>query len=351
LLLNKTFDLRSPFRKIIILTLVAFGILIINRYVRCFLGEVNYFEGFKLSKKNALQMAIPELEKAKGFQRLEVNNNYELANCYARTGQRDKAIAAYKEALRANAGYDEIYFNMATVLLQFGKVEDAIEEYSRTLHINPLSLEAYTALGSIFLQTPDLYAAGGVKLFEQCLFLFPKNKDVWNNLGFLYTKSGRDQDALNAYNKALEIDPDFELAKKNIKITLLRLGRTDNKLETTEKLFQSIEKNVVSKNWQAALDSCERLVAMSPRSFKGRLYLANIYFTIGRLDEAINQYHEALKLEPGNPSAIGNLALAYFENKQYDLARNEFARVLQIDPENQIAKEKVAELNTMLNRR
>jgi tetratricopeptide (TPR) repeat protein len=71
---------------------------------------VAYLQIQSASKTTSVQSAIPLLEAAHSFQRLEVNNNYELANCYARTSQRDKALYAYKEALRANAGYDEILF-------------------------------------------------------------------------------------------------------------------------------------------------------------------------------------------------------------------------------------------------
>jgi tetratricopeptide (TPR) repeat protein len=345
----KEVKLNSFTRKAAAWFLILLGALLVMRYSRNFLGEIHYFNGFKASKRNDLPRAIPELERAHELQRFEVNNNYELANSYARSGSRDKAIPMYKEALRANAGYDEIYFNMATVLMQGGQVGPAVDEYNRSLYINPLSLEAYAALGSVFLQSPERYGKAGIELFTQCLYFYPSNKDVWNNLGFLYTKTNRNEEALTAYRKALEIAPDFELAQKNYRVALARLGKTDDTFARMDALYRQVEGSVAAKNWSAALTASESLVKMAPRSFKARLYLANIYFTVGRVPEAIVQYGEALKFEPNNLSALGNLGLALFQTRQYAAAAEQFQRILQLDPNNAFARQRLEQINAFLS--
>ena len=170
---DMSISLKSILSRVIVFIIIISGCIVIIRYTKNFLGEMHYFNGFKL-KQSSLQEAIVELETAHRFQRFEVNNNYELANAYARTNDRDKAIETYKEALRANAGYDEIYFNLATILSQNGKIKDAAPEYTRSLYLNPTSLESYAALGSIFLQTPDFYSKAGCLLFKQAVFFFPE---------------------------------------------------------------------------------------------------------------------------------------------------------------------------------
>lgn len=342
---DKTIELKSFRTKIAVLFILVLSGMLAVRYARNFLGEIHYFKGFKLSKNNDVRGAISELERAHAYQRLEVNNNYELANCYARSGLRDKAIWAYKESLRANSGYDEIYFNMATVLSQKGEIEQAIDEYTRSIYINPVSFETYMALGSIFLQNPEKYAVYGRSLFKQCIYFYPNNKDLWNNLGFLYTRSGQNDEALPAYKKALEIAPDFELANKNLRYTLLKLGRTDETFEQTQKLFRIVEESISAKNWAKALANCERLVKLVPKSFNARLYLANIYFTVGRVGDAIGEYIKAQEIDPNNPSLAANLGLAYFETKQLELAKNQFQKLLQVDPKNELAKQKIDEIN------
>jgi len=345
---ERVVETRSSLSKIVVWVFIILGCFAIVRYSRCFLGEVHYFAGFKLSKKNMVQAAIPELEQAHNYQRLEVNNNYELANCYARSGDREKAILFYKESLRANAGYDEIYFNMATVLAQLGRINDAMAEYTRSLYINPLSIEAYNALGSIFLQNQELYQKAALKLFAQCVLVFPDNKDVQNKIGYIYTKIGQNSEAVKAYKKALEIDPDFEIAKKNLRVSLSREGESDKKMDESDALMKAVENNVASRNWPAALTNCKHLVEIVPRSFKARLYMANIYFTVGHLEEAVNEYKQALSINPANPSATANLGLAYFEKKEYGLAKDMLEQALKTDPNNQLLRQKYDQTNKIL---
>ena len=125
---------------------------------------------FKFSKKNQVQAAIPELEDAHAYQRLEVNNNYELANCYARSGNRDKALWGYKESLRANAGYDEIYFNMGVVQKRLDKTAAALDSFKVSAFINPLSLPSFNAIAEIYVKDAGRYAGEGVELFTQAIW-------------------------------------------------------------------------------------------------------------------------------------------------------------------------------------
>lgn len=341
---KKEIRINTIYKKAILYFLIAFGILIIAKYTMNFMGEVKYFSGFKHSKRNDVQKAIPELEAAHKYQRFEVNANYELANSYARAGDKEKAIWGYKEALRANAGYDEIYFNMATVLLQQGRVNEAIPEYSKSILINPSSFESYAALGSIFLNEPEKYGEAGVELFKQCVIFFPNNKDIWNNLGFLYTKIKNNEKAYESYKKAILIDPDFELAKRNIYVILKKLGRKDKELIKIDELFRKTEDNINKGKWREALVLAKELVKIVPRSAKARFYLANIHFTIGDIKNAIVEYQECIKLNGEYLAARVNLGLAYVETQKFILARKEFELVLSKDPNNQIAKETLEKL-------
>ncbi len=183
-------------------------------------GEINFFNGFKLSKAGVdLVSASHALERAYEWHHLEVNNNYELGNVYARLGDKDKALWMYQRALDANAGYDEIYFNRATMLMQMGRMEEAISNYRTCLAINPLSQQAYNALAGLYFKDLTHHAADIEALYLRGVQLFPQDKDMWNNLGYLYTERQDWSRAAAAYQKALEIDPQFDLAR-NLAVVL-----------------------------------------------------------------------------------------------------------------------------------
>lgn len=187
-------------------------------------GETNFFKGFKLSKGGVdLMSAARYLERAYAWHPLEVNNNYELGNVYARLGNRDRALFMYQRALDANAGYDEIYFNRATLLMQSGRFDEAVHYYELCLAINPLSQTAYNALGGLYFKDLPRYSAAAEKLYLQGARVFSQDKDMWNNLGYYYTQVGNWVKAKEGYEKALALDPTFELAAKNRAVVEARI--------------------------------------------------------------------------------------------------------------------------------
>lgn len=227
---EKKFARHNAVSRTVSVVLLAMSVLLVKMYITIFFAEKNYFTGFKLAKRPStpIEQAVTYLERAHKLRRFEVNNNYELANGYARMSaqfkyagvpvQADeyqkKAIWAYKEAIAANPGYDEIYFNMATIHAQRKEFDIAEENYKRAVFINPFSLDAIMGLGNIYLFSEKYEPARN--LYRRATIINPSNKDIWNNLGYVNMKLNRIADAKECYKNALKIDPDFELAKRNL---------------------------------------------------------------------------------------------------------------------------------------
>jgi len=338
---KKTYEitLNSTIKTVFACLIILFLYLSL-RIFNQFMGEINYFNGFKLSKRNEIAAAIPYLEQShKLFS--EVNSEYELANCYARTGDQNKSLKQYYTALAANFGYDEIYFNLGTVYAQKNDIPNSIKSFSETLSINTLSQEAYMALGNIFLNNLDKYQADGILLLKQATMAYPQNKDLWNNMGYIYTKTKDFENAVTAYRTAVMIDPEFQLARHNLLISLNKLGRKNDPILEYESLIQAVESKIMNKQWKEALPLCKKAVSLVPTSYKARFYLGNIYFTLGDIDTAITEYSGTLKQYPTQIPILLNLGLAYEQKGQIDLAKQQFESVLQIDPNNQPAKQQL----------
>ena len=89
-----------------------------------------------------------------------------------------------------------------------------MKNYKRAVFINPFSLDAIMGLGNIYLFSEKYEPARN--LYRRATFINSSNKDIWNNLGYVNMKLNRIDDAKECYRKALAIDPNFELAKRNI---------------------------------------------------------------------------------------------------------------------------------------
>lgn len=315
-------------------------VLLMLRAGALWAGEVHFFKGFKLSKAGQnLEAARIELEKAYAWHHLEVNNTYELANVYARMGNREKAIEFYGKALEANAGYDEIYFNRATVLMRAGQVDEAIKNYRLSLSINPASHDSYAALAGLLMKDIARHSAAAEACYKQAVKMFPLDKDFWNNLGYLYTQQSQWEEAYNAYRKAIEADPEFDLARRNIQIVARHLPQHANDVVLRiDREWADMERLGVAHQYDEAIRRGRVLEAGFPRSLRTRLLIGNFLFQANRLEEAAAEYELAIQLHGNAASLWQNLGVVRTRLNQPEKARAAFERALQLDPQNTMVR-------------
>jgi tetratricopeptide (TPR) repeat protein/O-antigen ligase len=308
-------------------------------------GEVHFFKGFKLSKGNAnLNGARAELEKAYGWHHLEVNNNYELGNVYARLGDPARALAMYQRATEANAGYDEIYFNRGTVLMQAGQIEPAIDFYKKTLAINPVSHDAYNALAGLYLKDLARYGDAAETLYRQAVQAFPGDKDMWNNLGYLLTQRKKFEDAYQAYRHALVIDPEFDLAWRNLRtVAKDTQGHAEDPILNLDRIYADLDRLIAAREWPEAQKRLAPVVAALPNSFRARFYEGNIAFGLGDYAAAAAAYEFAVKRRPDSSTSWQNLAVSYEKLGKLQEAQAAYRKTLELDPNSALARQRVGQ--------
>lgn len=181
-------SLRRPALAAAVLVLLSAAGAMAVWCVRAWRADVLYFQGYKRSQRGDLVGAQRFLEASGRWRPREVNNAYELANTYLRQGQSARqnglqeeprrlftlAVAAYEDALAANAGYDEIHYNMASALMMLGRPLEAAAHLRSSVEINPLNEQAHRLLGAITMrELADPAAAREV--FARALRVFPEN--------------------------------------------------------------------------------------------------------------------------------------------------------------------------------
>ncbi|OGR79638.1 MAG: hypothetical protein A3I11_04570 [Elusimicrobia bacterium RIFCSPLOWO2_02_FULL_39_32] len=345
--------------------------------------EIYYFRGFKVSQsKDHQDLSRRELESAWKWYPREVNTNYELANTYSRLAQQNSqsglnsqaqnwrftAVWAYLEALRANAGYDEIYFNLAATQSQLGWFEDkfsnfsiltprgsqahgmaeetkgAIYNYSRALAINPLSKESYNFLGNVYLQNLKDYLPQGVKLYEKATIFFPEEKDFWLNKAYFEIQSQLFDQAYLSLKTAQAIDPFHELTRRNINAFMIQTKRKEDPLIENDRLVSDILLYIQAKDWSHLKEKSQDLIKSFPNLFQARFILANTYFELKQWNDAENEYLKALRIEPNHKVALTNLALTYRLENRFKEARNIYEKILNNDPTDSTVKNLIQSL-------
>ena len=105
------------------------------------------------------------------------------------------------------------------------------------------------------------------------------------NLGAAFAQSGELGPAIGEYQKALQLQPDYLQARNNLGDALLRTGQTD-----------------------AAIDQFQEALKLSPQSTMLRNNLAFIFLRNGRVSEAVDEFQQVLEIEPSNVDACQYLA-------------------------------------------
>jgi len=162
-----------------------------------------------------------------------------------------------------------------------------------------------------------------IKGFKGVISQKPKDPDARYMLGNVYQAAGEPDKAIGEYKKATELDPGMVEA-------FYQLGLVYKAQEKSEPAYQ-------------ALEEC---VKQAPDLGGARIALAKMYTKDNRVDEAIGQYTILLelKLQGMNMADIHNeVGLLYVRKGDVERAKSEWQASLTIDPENQRAKELLAE--------
>jgi Tfp pilus assembly protein PilF len=104
--------------------------------------------------------------------------------------------------------------NLGDVLLETGRVPQAIEEYEKALQFNPGSTEAHNNLGLALDQEGRISEA--IDQYEQALKIDPHFGLAHSNLANALSQAGRTQEAINHYEQALRVDPNNSDARANL---------------------------------------------------------------------------------------------------------------------------------------
>jgi tetratricopeptide (TPR) repeat protein len=143
-----------------------------------------------------------------------------------------------------------------------------------------------------------------------------KNPAAWmayNNLGSLLLAEGKVDDAAKALQSAVDLKPDHGDAIAGLGRIALRNGD-----------FAGAE--------QKFRESLRVAPPGSPTAANAHAYLANVYASTNRFDDAIREYQQAIALEPRSGDWIDELGMIYFTQGKIDQAIECFERMRQLDP-------------------
>lgn len=111
----------------------------------------------------------------------------------------EKALEYLDEALKIEPDYPQALIRRGLALSQLGYADDAFDDLTKAIRLEP-SAEAYLSRGICLLQQGN--TAGARKDLEEALRRDDRSYRVWNILGAVSLKEGKEQEACDAFEKA-----------------------------------------------------------------------------------------------------------------------------------------------------
>jgi predicted TPR repeat methyltransferase len=164
-------------------------------------------------------------------------------------GRFGEAEAIYLELLRANSNDVDALHYLGVLRMSQGKPQEAQELLKRTLTLAPRNADAWNSMGNIASGANDAFAE---LAFRSATELNPGYAEAWYNLGNLYRRLRRHEDAVKAYRRVIDLNPRFAGAYENIALLLLKLGRADLTAEVFQRWLQAEPENPIARHMAAA---------------------------------------------------------------------------------------------------
>ena len=287
--------------------------------------------------------------------------NHNLGIIAVSVNQAEAALPLFKTALEANPKIEQFWLSYLDALIkvqQFEQAKQALLDANKAGVVT----ETLDRIGEQLMPSGDgktpsqaqlsslseCYKSGQYDIAEQFALLltqeFPSHQFGWKILGALYGQTGRNSEAVNANQTAVELSPQDAEAHNNLGINLKELGRLD---EAEASYRQAIELRAdfseAHYNLGNTLKELGRL-GDAEASLKQSITLKSDYAEahnnlgitlkeLGQLDEAEASLKQSITLKPDYAEAYNNLGITLQELGRLEEAEASLRQAIVLKPD------------------
>ena len=270
-------------------------------------------------------------------------------NIYFRQGRMDEAEALYHRTLAQDSTHAVARYNVALIYAKSERFDEAMDLFAD----NPMvdrrlegslesssvsavdrsktsSIEAYRArlekMGGplppssrqrrrpppyVYVMGLTYYEQGAeneaMVAFEQALEEDPGLAEAHLYIGNIYARQERHEAAVEAYEKAVEIDSGFVEAYNNLGSMYAYTGRPEE-----------------------AMEAYLKALSLNDRFYDARTNLGLLYAEAGRLKDAVDEYMKVIRAEVGIAEVHNNLGMVYLRQGRHEDARAQFQKAIAL---------------------
>ena len=282
------------------------------------------------------------LERSRRLDSLSAEDWALRGNAYLAVDDADRAVEAYRQALRAQPDDLDVVTHFATALGRIGRLHEALEAYDRLLQTRPTDPDLNTSRGNVLTDLDRSQEA--LEAYEAALNARPDHAEALYNRGNVLSDFGRLDEALDSYQGALRVRADLPDLHNDMGNTLALLGRHEDALRAYEQAIKlrpsharayynrgvTLTRLGQFEEAAEAFERCLRLRLDIPEAHYGK---GVAFARLSRFDEALSAFDRALALRPAFPDALFNKARTHSRLGQQTEAIEWLKQAISASPE------------------
>ena len=211
-----------------------------------------------------------------------------------------------REVLEEDSSIVDAHHTLGELYFEQGRLEEAVEAYSASIPLKPDDPYAYIFATDALVGLGRLQEAE--KTVRDGLELVGENAQLYFLLGDVSRRQGDLDDAIVAFLRCLEINPDGASSRGGLAQAYFHLDRLDE----------------AESYARAALELNDQLIGV-------HAVLAEIHDQRGEATAAVREYLQEIEIVPEDIAAHFNLAMVYRKMGREDDEHRQLQRVLEID--------------------
>ena len=196
------------------------------------------------------------------------------------------------------------------------------------------------ARGTAQLQLKNFAAAR--QDFEMARQVAPKDPSVYNNLALLALEENKQEEALIAFDNALQVDATNFAALNGLLTTYARSNQLDKGQARIDQLLASYPNSAtlhyfkahiyrLHKDYQSAEAEFRKSLEIDPNYIASYSALGELFINLKQEDRAIVEYQKILSIKPDNASIYTLIGMLEDSRKNYDAAADNYRKALEKD--------------------
>lgn len=253
----------------------------------------------------------------------------------------DHAEFPLSQALKLDPTHKTLRCQLGEAYLRGGKPEQAEAEYRRVLGADSTFGLAWGGLGVLLVDDPARRDEGLAALHRAVIY-DTTISEVWHELGRYYATIEPIR-SLDAYMRALRLDPASYAIAADLSALLVSLGRLEPAVKLWETYLSAVRVDAEGtlqlgelllrlERYDEALPQIRRSIELAPENARAHWALGVTLTSTGKTEEGFRSLVESVRHDPDFAGAHHALGLAYLARGDRPSALDEYRILKDLDP-------------------